>query len=173
MSRLRRLVLSDRYFFVTCKVLPGRGRLSEAEFALLAGSIQWRRRQHHFLLTAWVLLPDHWHAIVMPPYPSTISSVMESLKVSSNRQINQLRGDSGILWQGRFFDRVLRTVKEYHEKVEYIHLNPVKRGLATKPEDWKWSSIHDYTATLREPVGTKSVLPVDRVLLPADQRARI
>ena len=82
MSRLRRLVLSDRYFFVTCKVSPERERLSEAEFALLAGSIQSRRRQHHFLLTAWALLPDHWDAIVMPPYPCTISSVIESVKVS-------------------------------------------------------------------------------------------
>ncbi len=32
------------------------------------------------------------------------------------------------MWQGRFFDRAVRTVKEYHEKVEYIHLNPVKPG---------------------------------------------
>jgi len=64
---LRPLLLCDR------KVLPERGRLSEADFILLAGSIQSRRRQHHFLLTAWVLLPDHWHAIIMPPYPSTMS----------------------------------------------------------------------------------------------------
>jgi len=64
-------------------------------------------------------------------------------------------------------------VKEYHGKVEYIHLNPVKRGLVAKPEEWKWSSIHDYTATLREPAGAKSVLPVDRVLVPADDKARI
>jgi len=173
MSRLRRLVLSDRYFFVTCRVLPERERLSEAEFALLAGSIQSRCTLHHFLLTAWVFLPHHWHAVVMPPYPSTISRVMESIKVSSTRQINKLRGDKGVLWQGRFFDRALRTVKEHHEKVEYIHLNPVKRGLVTKPEEWKWSSIHDYTRALREPAGTKSVLPVDRVLLPADEKARI
>jgi putative transposase len=168
MLRLRRLVRSDRYFFVACKVSPE--RLSEAEFALLAGSIESRRRQHHFLLTAWVFLPDHWHAIVMPPYPGTISSVMESVKVSSTRQINKLRGDKGVLWQGRFFDRALRTVKEYHEKVEYIHLNPVKRVLVTKPEEWKWSSIHDHMGTLRQP---KNVLPVDRVLLPTDERARI
>ena len=170
MSRLRRLALCDRYFFVTCKVLPEREGLSEADFALLAGSIQSRRTQHRFLLTAWVFLPDHWHAIVMPPYPSTISSVMESVKVSSTRQINKLRADKGVLWQGRFFDRALRTVKEYHEKVEYIHLNPVKRGLVTKPEEWKWSSIHDYTSTLRQPAAAKSVLPVDRVLLPADEK---
>jgi len=173
MSRLRRLVLCDRYFFVTCKVLPQRERLSEADFALLADSVQSRRTHHHFLLTAWVFLPDHWHAIVMPPYPSTISGVMESIKVSSTRQINKLRGDKGVLWQGRFFDRALRTVKEYHDTVEYIHLNPVKRGLVTKPEEWKWSSIHDYARTLRQPAGAKSVLPVDRVLLPADEKSRI
>jgi hypothetical protein len=37
MSRLRRLVLSDRLFFVTCKTFPGRKHLGESEFALLAG----------------------------------------------------------------------------------------------------------------------------------------
>ena len=144
--------------------------LSEAEVAVLAGSIQSRRTQHRFLLTAWVFLPDPWHAIIMPPYPSTVSRVMESIKVSSTRLINKLRADRGVLWQGRFFDRALRTVKEYHEKVEYIHLNPVKRGLVTKPEEWKWSSIHDHMGTLPQP---KNVLPVDRVLLPTDERARI
>ena len=33
-------------------------------------------------------------------------------------------GTDGELWQPRFFDRALRTVKEHNEKVEYIHLNP-------------------------------------------------
>jgi hypothetical protein len=98
---------------------------------------------------------------------------MESIKVRSTRLINKLRADRGVLWQGRFFDRALRTVKAYHEKVEYIHLNSVKRGLVTKPEEWRWSSIHDHTGTLRQPTGTNSVLPVDRVLLPTDERARI
>jgi len=102
-----------------------------------------------------------------------ISRVMESIKVSSTRQTNKLRDDRGVLWQGRFFDRVLRTVKEYHEKVKYVHLNPVRRGLVTEPEEWRWSSVHDYTGRLREPVDTYGVLPVDRVLLPADERTRI
>jgi len=98
---------------------------------------------------------------------------MESIKVRSTRLINKLRADRGVLWQGRFFDRALRTVKAYHEKVEYIHLNPVKRGLVTKPEEWRWSSTHDHTGTLQQPTGTNSVLPVGRVLLPTDERARI
>jgi REP element-mobilizing transposase RayT len=56
MSRLRRLVVSDRWFFVTCRLLPGRKLLSDSEFARLARVIQERREEHRFLLTAWVFL---------------------------------------------------------------------------------------------------------------------
>jgi REP element-mobilizing transposase RayT len=61
---------------------------------------------------------------------------MESIKVSSTRQINTKRKEAGQLWQGRFFDRALRTVKEYGRAIEYIHWNPVKRGLVKRPGDW-------------------------------------
>jgi REP element-mobilizing transposase RayT len=172
-SRLRRLVLSDRFFFITCRVLPKRGILGESEFAWLARAIHERRAKHGFLLTAWVFLPDHWHAIVFPRHPLTVSEVMESIKVSSTKRINRARGERGLLWQGRFFDRALRTVKEYQEKVEYIHLNPVKAGLVSRPEEWRWSSVHDYTGSVKAPTGSGSALPVDRVLLPADGRRRI
>ncbi len=137
MSRLRRLVLCDRFFFVTCRLFHGRSHLGEAEFGLLVASIQSRRAAQCFMLTVWVFLPDHWHAILYPRYPATISGGMESIKVSSTRLIHGARGDAGRLWQGRFFDRALRTVKEYHEKVAYIHWNPVRAGLVSKAEERK------------------------------------
>jgi hypothetical protein len=49
----------------------------------------------------------------------------------------------------------------------------VKAGLATRPEDWPWSSVHDYTGTLNQAPITPSGLSVDRVSLPADQHTRI
>jgi hypothetical protein len=61
--------------------------------------------------------------------------VFKAVKVSSMIPINAARGVSGELWQGRFFDRALRTIKEYNETVEYIHLNPVRRGLDRRAED--------------------------------------
>jgi REP-associated tyrosine transposase len=73
----------------------------------------------------------------------------------------------------RFFDRALRTVREYNEKVEYIHLNPVRAGLARRAEEWRWSSVHDYTGSVERPVATPSGLEIDRVLLPADEHTRI
>ncbi len=141
--------------------------------AALAGAIEGRRRALQFLLTAWVLLPDHWHAIVFPRSPLNISQAMAAVKVSSTHLISGRHGERGLVWQGRFFDRALRTVKEYHEAVEYIHANPVKAGLATRAEDWPWSSAREYSGTLREKSTRHPVLPIDRVLLPSDERARI
>ncbi len=115
MSRLRRLVLSDRFFFLSCRLLPTRQNLSESEFAILAQVMRERRKQHGFVLTAWVFLPDHWHAIVYPSFPLTISRVLESIKVGATLRINRRRGERGVLLQGPFFDRALRTVREYHE----------------------------------------------------------
>jgi len=112
---------------------------------------------------------------------------MESVKVSSTRQINAARGDVGRLWQGRFFDpaplplnifvagrrRALRTVKEYQETVEYIHLNPLRRGLVKGREDWKWSSVHEYAFRALREARHQPPLRIDRVRIPADERARI
>jgi len=58
--------------------------------------------------------------------------------------VNQRWGADGELWQPRFFDRALRTVKEYNEKVEYIHLDRVRAGLVSRPEDGRWSSYNEY-----------------------------
>lgn len=170
MSRLRRMVLSDRFFFVTCRVFRTRARLTRRELDCFADVFEARRKEFGFLITAWVFLPNHWHAIVFPRYPLTISAAMSSVKASSTKRINQMRGDAGVLWQGRFFDRALRTVKEYRETVDYIHWNPVKAGLVERPEDWPWSSARDYTAHAN---GNGRVIRIDRVDLPVDERARI
>ncbi len=173
MSRLRRLVLSDRYFFVTCNLLRTRNRLDQDDFEILARVIEARREEHGFLLTAWVFLPDHWHAVLGIPYPKTIPLVMESIKVSSTRQMNRRRKESGPLWQGRFFDRALRTVKDYNETVEYLHWNPVQRGLVQSTGEWPWSSYRDYAGPEDESRRDEWRLEIDRASLPADAKARI
>lgn len=173
MSRLRRLVLSDRYFFVTCNLLRTRAPSNDDDFEILARVIEARRAEHEFFLTAWAFLPDHWHAILRVRYPKTIALVMESIKVASTRQINTRQKESGRLWQGRFFDRALRTVKEYNETVEYIHWNPVRRGLVARPEEWKWSSVHEYGFEKMEDARQERALRIDRVRIPADEKARI
>jgi REP element-mobilizing transposase RayT len=91
MSRLGRSVLSGRCFFLRCRVLPPRQKLGEAEFATLAQVIMERRKQHRCLVTAWVFLPDHWHAIIYPSFPLTISRALEAIKVGATLRINRRR----------------------------------------------------------------------------------
>ena len=98
---------------------------------------------------------------------------MESIKDGATKRINRSRREGGQLLQPRFFDRALRTVKEYNEKVRYIHLHPVRAGLVNRPEDWPWSSVHDYTGGVDHAPASASGLRVDRILLPADERTRI
>ncbi|MGD0128877.1 MAG: hypothetical protein ABSF46_26285 [Terriglobia bacterium] len=73
---------------------------------------------------------------------------MEAIKVVSTHRMNAGRRESALLWQPRFFGRAVRTMKEYYEKVEYIHLNPVRAGLVERAEDWPWSSARAYTGWL-------------------------
>jgi len=172
-SRLRRPYLSDRFFFLTVRLLKRRRQLEDADFERLALALRRTRAVHPFFLTAWVFLPDHWHAICAPQYPLTISEVMKSLKNSSTTLINGGRAASGELWQGRFFDRALRTVKEYNEKVEYIHLNPVRAGLVGRAQDWRWSSVNEYSGMTAAEQMRRCGLTIDRVSLPSDSEARI
>ena len=92
MSRLRRLVLSDRYFFITCRVHRLRRNFNELEFSVLAEVVGERREERKFLLTAWVFLPDHGRAIIFPPSPLTIDRVMEAIKVSARAALIEFAG---------------------------------------------------------------------------------
>jgi len=145
----------------------------EGDFQLLAQALREARRRQGFRITAWVFLPDHWHTILYPPYPLTVSQAMKAAKLSSTILINRRRGEAAELWQGRFFDRALRTVKEYNEKVEYIHLNPVRRGLVSRPQDWRWSSVLEYSGGDARDQERRCGLTIDRVRLPAEPKARI
>ncbi len=173
MSRLRRPFLYGRYIFVTVDLLRSRGKLEERDFARLAIALARMRQKQRFALTAWVFLPDHWHAIIYPPHPISISRAMSAVKVSSTIAINHARNEKGELWQERFFDHALGTVKEYWETVEYIHLNPVRRGLVKRPEQWKWSSFPEYAGVEAAEQEKRCGLTIDRVRLPAAQVARI
>jgi REP-associated tyrosine transposase len=172
-SKLRRPFLSDRYFFITVRLLKRRNPLCDADFRRLALAFRRARLAHRFYLAAWVFLPDHWHAICAPVYPLTISEVIKSVKTSSMILINRERESSGGLWQGRFFDRALRTVKEYNEKVEYIHLNPVRAGLVCRPQDWRWSRVNEYSGVSAAEQERRCGLIIDRLNMPAEPRTRI
>jgi REP element-mobilizing transposase RayT len=63
----------------------------------LANALARMRQKRGFALTAWVFLPDHWHAIIYPPFPLSIAHAMSAIKVSSMVAINHSRHEEGEL----------------------------------------------------------------------------
>src|ERR1017187_3363994 len=95
----------------------------------------------------FVVMPEHVHLLISEPDRATIANVIQSLKISSSKRGKHTNGAhnlQGPFGQKRYYDRNEGNHKEFIEKLKYIPRNPVKRGLAASPEDWKWSSFRHY-----------------------------
>ena len=168
MSRVHRLRLSDRIFFVTVNLRRSLPSFTEAEFPLILASLEGSRRRLGFSLCGYVLMPDHWHALFWPRAPLTISRLVQDVKSVSARRLNRHRQNRGPFWQHQFWDRFVRHAREFGQRLDYMHFNPVRRGLVAKPEEWRWSSCQNFS--LKEPQRAKCPIQIDYVLLPDSYR---
>jgi putative transposase len=90
-------------------------------------------------------MPEHVHLLVSEPAVDVLSKAIQALKISVARRAANRRANPTIpLWQKRYYDHNVRTYESFAEKLNYIHQNPVRRGLAEIPEDWNWSSFRHY-----------------------------
>jgi putative transposase len=55
-----------------------------------------------------------------------------------------LNGHHRHFWKARYYDFNVLSASKRVEKLKYIHLNPVQRGLVSRREDWPWSSYRHY-----------------------------
>jgi putative transposase len=111
-------------------------------------------------LVGFVFMPEHVHLLVYPTVPNpSIARYLARIKQPFSKQIKDILvgQDSRLLarltvlerpgktcfrfWQeGPGFDRNLFSPEAIEASLEYIHNNPVKRGLGRLAVDWKWSS---------------------------------
>ncbi len=114
------------------------------------------REQYRFRLVGYVVMPDHVHLLLNEPESATPSKVLQVLKqrVSPKARGKRRRGSGMQLrinfpgetaelrqfWQRRFYDFNVWSQKKIKEKLDYMHVNPVKRALVDHPKDWPWSS---------------------------------
>ncbi len=97
------------------------------------------RRWYGCYITGYVVTPEHVHLLISEPERSELSVVMQMLKQITSRRLRPQ--DLPHLWQVRYYDFPVWGEKKTAEKLSYMHWNPVRRGLAPRREDWKWSSF--------------------------------
>ena len=127
-------------------------------------------------ILAFVLMPEHLHLLLMPTVRDgasvPIASILSAIKRPSSLRIKRFlaASESGLLsdltvrerpgktafrfWQeGGGYDRNLTSGDAVGASIEYIHTNPVRRGLCERPSDWSWSSWrqwHEYATETPE-----------------------
>lgn len=72
------------------------------------------------------------------------------------------------MWQHQFWDRFVRHAKEFEQRLAYLYLNPVRKGLVAKPEDWRWSSYNNFA--LDKTVVAACPIQIDYLHLPESYR---
>jgi putative transposase len=121
---------------------------------------------------AYVIMPEHCHLLVFPRTPAySISRILEAIKLPVTRRaksflqqtapesLHRMRDEQPggqvayRFWQrGGGHDRNLFEPKAVHSQIEYLHNNPVRRGLVARPEDWPWSSAAWYAGARDVPL---------------------
>lgn len=84
-----------------------------------------------------LLMPDHLHAIIAFPCEPGIRTTISNWK-------RFLTSKHGVQWQRDFFDHRLRDEHQLREKMSYILMNPVRKVLCGRPEEWQWAYRPDY-----------------------------
>jgi putative transposase len=92
---------------------------------------------------ARAILPEHFHLIINPAN-SNISTILQRIKLSFSMNYRKRHHRRGRIWQIRFWDHIIRNERDYWSHLTYIHLNPVKHGLAINPFDYPHSSIEKF-----------------------------
>jgi putative transposase len=119
------------------------------------------RKKYDFLLVGQVVMPEHIHLLMGEPTVGDPSKVMQVVKQRVSRKLRgkkrrksapgqmrlwkeELGEGLPRFWQRRFYDFNVWSRKKRNEKLNYMHFNPVKRGLVEHPKDWEWSSYRFY-----------------------------
>ncbi len=163
--RLKRMDIPGHARYLTFSCFHGRPFLNAPRSRQwLADAIDRARRTHGYRLWAWVIMPEHVHLLIWPrnEHPH-VGPILTSIKQSVSRRAvawatddarDQLDRMADVapdgqvthrFWQrGAGYDRNVWTDQAIWKSIDYIHDNPVRRGLYAKSTDWEWSSAREH-----------------------------
>ena len=128
-------------YFVTSRTWESRALFIREEACnVFIASLLHYRAKGAYALHAFVLMPDHFHALLTLAPDKSLERVVQFIKGGSAHCLGSELSMRFPVWQRGFSDHRLRDAGDYQAHLEYIAQNPVRRRLSATPKEFAWSS---------------------------------
>ncbi len=174
MTRTRYKTVPDiKTYFVTSTIVDWIPLFSRPELAeIVIESLNFLHNKQRMRIHAYVIMEEHLHLISsadnyaaeMRNFKSyTARMILDFIEKKNWKFYLQKLTEAKMkfkymqeyqVWQEGFHPQLIRDVEMYQKCLEYIHMNPVKRGYVDTPEHWRYSSARNY-------MGESGVVEVD------------
>lgn len=132
----------DGTYFITASSFEKQSILQSGRMAnLFVEVLLHYRDQGRYSLYQYVVMPNHFHLLITPLAPVTLGKAVQFIKGSFSYRAKKQLAFNGEIWQTSFYDHRVRDSNEYARLRHYIHMNPVRKGLATLPEEFPFGSV--------------------------------
>jgi len=142
MPLYRRNHLSGGTYFFTVNLQDRTQTYLTDYIDILRNAVRTVKNNRPFKIDAWVVLPDHMHAIwTLPKSDSDYSSRWREIKKKFTKELRRL-GINQPIWQNRFWEHTIRDQTDFNHHFDYVHINPLKHRHVLAVEDWPYSTFH-------------------------------
>ena len=138
-----RLISPPGTYFVTSSTWQRRRLFVVESYVRLFLKTLYRcRREGKFELHAFVIMPEHVHLLLTPAPDITVERAIQLIKGGYSHALGSEIGRKREFWQRGFTDHRNRDAQDFARYREYIHQNPVARGLAVGPSEYRYCSSY-------------------------------
>jgi REP element-mobilizing transposase RayT len=138
--RLHRWTDGSATFFITKSLHPKKPVLDPEARAAIVSAFRFAVEDNRIHLRAFVVMPDHWHALFALREPWTLPKIMHDFMSYVGRKTGHFLSTHGTAWQDGYYDTRVKTARQFEYVASYIEQNPVVKALVDSPEQWDASS---------------------------------
>jgi putative transposase len=92
-------------------------------------------------LVGFCLMPNHFHLVLWPPTDDSLAAWMQWLLTAHVHGYRKRYRGSGHVWQGRFRAFPIEEDDHLLTVLRYAERNPLRAGLVSRAQEWRWSSL--------------------------------
>lgn len=161
----KRYRIEGSIFYITSNIYNRINVFTRPSFIIpIIDSLNYYRYQYACKLLAYVIMHDHLHLLLWPHDARLITDFMRDFKrFTSGRITRQAKVEGKTewiekfeqggtvtdraehkVWQDGFWEQTIYTEDFLRQKLDYIHLNPVRAGFVKDPTAYPYSSYQNY-----------------------------